>query len=138
MTDISPAARRRTPATARQVEVAGKAIARNIVAITNTMVNAALAGDIKAAEWVASRAFPKTRLLSFELPAINTAADGEAAIGAVLAAVAGSKISAEEADRIVSIIKTKVETQHARLVEERLEALEAAGNAKTITGRRLA
>jgi hypothetical protein len=60
------------------------------------------------------------------LPAIDSAADGEAAIGAVLSAVAGSKISAEEADRIVSIIKTKVETQHARLVEERLEKLEQA------------
>jgi hypothetical protein len=38
--------------------------------------------------------------------------------------VAGSKISAEEADRIVSIIQAKVETQHQRLVEERLAALE--------------
>lgn len=69
---------------------------------------------------------PKGRLLSFDLPAINSAADGEAAIGAVLAAVASAKISAEEADKIVSVIQAKVETQHARLVEERLERLEAA------------
>jgi hypothetical protein len=63
--------RRRIAGTAKQVE----AVHRNIVAITNNMVNLALEGDIKAAEWVASRAFPKTRLVQFELPAIESAAD---------------------------------------------------------------
>jgi hypothetical protein len=69
MADISaPPPRRRTPATARQLEIAGKAIARSIVQVTNMMINKALEGDLKAAEWVAARAFPKTRLLSFATP----------------------------------------------------------------------
>jgi hypothetical protein len=38
--------------------------------------------------------------------------------------VASAKISAEEADKIVSIIKSKVETQHMRITEDRLAALE--------------
>src|ERR1700722_7124409 len=102
----------------RQAEVAGKALARNVVAVTNTMINLALAGDVKAAEMVLSRALGKGRLSTFELPPIQSAADAETAIGAVLAAVAGGKISADDAEKIVSIIQSMGETVHMRLVEE--------------------
>jgi hypothetical protein len=105
-----------------------KAHAPEIKEIFEMTVKLAAAGEPWAAREILLRLWPppKGRLLSFELPAINSAADGEAAIGAVLAAVAGAKISAEEADKIVSVIQAKVETQHARLVEERLAALEQA------------
>jgi hypothetical protein len=122
----------RTPSKSRQAEIAGKAIARNVVAVTNIMINQALAGDTKAAEMVLSRALGKGRLATFELPAITSAADAETAIGAVLSAVAGGKISADDADKIVSIIKSMGETVHMRLVEVRLAALEAATRPREI------
>jgi hypothetical protein len=126
----------KTPSTRRQAEVAGKAIARNVVAVTNTMINLALAGDTKAAEMVLSRALGKGRLATFALPAITSAADAEIAIGAVLSAVAAGKISADDADKIVSIIKSMGETVHMRLVEERLAALEAATRPREISSYR--
>jgi hypothetical protein len=39
MSELTTPPRRRTPATARQLEVAGKAIAKNIVQVANNMVN---------------------------------------------------------------------------------------------------
>jgi hypothetical protein len=135
MPDNLPTPRRRTPATARQLEEAGKAISRNIVQVTNIMVQKALEGDVKAAEWVASRAFPKTRLCVFELPTIESAADAEKALGCVLAAVAAGKLSVEEGDKLAGTISKLGDAVHQRLIEERLSALEAAGDAKTITGK---
>jgi hypothetical protein len=61
----------------------------------------------------------------FDLPPLLTATDAEAAIGAVLAAVAAGFVSPTEGDKIVSIIQTKAEATHMRAVEERLERLEA-------------
>jgi hypothetical protein len=136
MSEELPTPRNKSPpATSRQVEVAGKAIARSIVQVTNIMVQKAIEGDVKAAEWVASRAFPKTRLVQFELPTIESAADAEKALGAVLQAVAAGKLSVEEGDKLAGTIGRLGEAVHMRLVEERLEALESASNAKTITCR---
>jgi hypothetical protein len=119
---------RRPGARGKAAVIAEKLAAKDITDIVNVLVEAAKGGDVQSAALLLARLWPapKGRLVAFELPAINTAADGEAAIGAVLSAVASAKISAEEADKIVSIIKSKVETQHMRITEERLERLEAA------------
>jgi hypothetical protein len=74
-------------------------------------------------------------LACFEMPTIASAGDAEIAIGACLAAVASGKISAEDAEKIVAIIKAMGETVHMRLVEERLAALEAAGKPQQIIQR---
>jgi hypothetical protein len=117
-----------------------KAHAPEIKEIFEMTVKLAKAGEPWAAREILSRLWPapKSRMITFDLTPINSAADGEAAIGAVLAAVASGKISAEEADKIVSIIQAKVETQHARLVEERLAALEAARPAIVTSYKRIA
>jgi hypothetical protein len=137
MTDLTTQPRRRTPATTRQVEVAGKAIARSIVQVTNVMVQKAIEGDTKAAEWVASRAFSKDRTVQFEIPPIASAGDAENAIGAVLASVASGKLSVNEGAKLTDIIKAMGETVHMRLVEERLERLEAQQAGKLIEYRRV-
>jgi hypothetical protein len=101
-------------------------------------VKLAKAGEPWAARELLSRLWPapKERTVRFELPPLLTAADAEAAITAVLAAVAGGSVSPSEGDKIVSIIKTKAETTHMREIEDRMTALEAASNAKTITYRK--
>jgi hypothetical protein len=77
------------------------------------MVNAALAGEIKAAEWVASRAFPKTRLTQ-------------------------GKLSVEEGDKLAGTIGRLGEAVHMRIVEERLNALEAAQPVTVTSYKRIA
>jgi hypothetical protein len=57
----------------------------------------------------------------------------EKALGAVLQAVAAGKLSVEEGDKLAGTIGRLGEAVHMRLVEERLAALEATSNAKTIT-----
>jgi hypothetical protein len=59
------------------------------------------------------------------------------AVGAILAAVAAGKLTVDEGDKLASIVHRKAETQHLRLIEERLAAVEAANNAKTLTYRRI-
>jgi hypothetical protein len=102
------------------------------------MVQKALEGDTKAAEWVAARAFPKTRLVQFELPDIQSAADAEKALGAVLQAVAAGKLSVEEGDKLAGTIGRLGEAVHMRLVEDRLNALEAAQPATVTSYKRIA
>jgi hypothetical protein len=102
------------------------------------MVQKALEGDTKAAEWVAARAFPKTRLVQFELPDIQSAADAEKALGAVLQAVAAGKLSVEEGDKLAGTIGRLGESVHMRLVEDRLNALEAAQPATVTSYERIA
>jgi hypothetical protein len=75
----------------------GAELAGAIVQVTNIMVQKALEGDVKAAEWV----------------------------GAVLQAVAAGKLSVEEGDKLAGTIGRLGEAVH-RIVEERLNALEAA------------
>jgi hypothetical protein len=116
-----------------------KAHAPEIKEIFEMTVKLAAAGEAWAVREILLRLWPppKSRTISFDLPPINSAADGEAAIGAVLSAVSRAMITAEEADKIVNIIQAKVETQHARLVEERLERLEAQQSGRELTYKRV-
>jgi hypothetical protein len=124
----APVERRPRRARRNVAELASAILARDVRKISLMVTHAALAGDMAAAKLVLGLLIPvpKDRVVKFDLPPINSASDGEAAIGSVLAAVAAGRLTPGEGDRIVSIIKTKVETQHARIVEERLEALEQA------------
>jgi hypothetical protein len=81
---------------------------------------------------------PKSRTVTFELPPINSAADGEAALGAILAACGGGKLTPDEAKTLSSIVHDKVEVVHLRAVEERLERLEASQPQQITSYRRVA
>jgi hypothetical protein len=108
--------------------LAEKLAAKDIADIVNMLVTAAKGGCVQSATVLLSRLWPapKGRLVAFDLAPIQTAADAENAISAVLAAVAGAKLSADEADKIVSIIERKAGVTDMAEVERRLAELEAA------------
>jgi hypothetical protein len=117
--------------------LAEKLAAKDIADIVNMLVTAAKAGDVQSAALLLARLWPppKGRLVSFELPPIQTAADAENAITAVLAAVASAKLSIEEGERLVSLIE-KAEVTHLREISDRLAALEAASKPREIGSHR--
>ncbi len=123
----------------RATALAEKIAATDLKDIVEKVVALAKEGDSAAYTALLNRLWPppKGRLVQFELPPIETAADAEAAVGAILAAVAAGKLTVDEGDKLASIVHRKAETQHLRLIEERLAAVEAANNAKTLTYRRI-
>jgi hypothetical protein len=75
-----PGARNVATTNNRQLEVAGKAIAKNVVTVTNVMIQKALEGDVKAADMLLSRAFGKGRLLKFPMMPIEKPEEVKTAI----------------------------------------------------------
>src|SRR5271166_6294728 len=77
----------------RATALAERLASKDIGEIVAVLVAAAKAGDVPSATLLLNRLWPppKGRLVQFELPPIQSAADGEAAIGAVLSAVAAGK-----------------------------------------------
>jgi hypothetical protein len=118
--------------------LAEKLAAKDIADIVNMLVTAAKGGCVQSATVLLSRLWPapKGRLVAFDLPTINSAADAENAIGAVLAAVAAGKLTVEEGDKLAGTISRMGEAVHMRLVEERLAALEAATKPREISSYR--
>jgi hypothetical protein len=105
--------------------------------VVNTLINAALAGDVKAADALLARVLPRTRNVMFDLPPINDAADGALALSAILAACGAGKLTPDEAKVLSDIVHKKVETSHMAAVERRLGELEAAASGKALTYRRV-
>jgi hypothetical protein len=103
--------------------------------IVEHTIKLAEAGEQWAVLAILDRAWvkPKSRTVTFDLPPINSAADGEAALGAILAACGAGKLTPDEAKTLSDIVHRKVEVVHMRAVEERLERLEAS-QPKQITG----
>jgi hypothetical protein len=115
----------RNVARSRQAEVAGKALARNIVTITNGMINKALEGDVKAAEWCASRVFPRERLVKFEMMKIEKPEDVQTAVAGFINAVAQGKLSVGEAEKLVNMASKLGDaidaTDHADIMKQLAE-----------------
>jgi ribosomal protein L17 len=122
----------------RATMLAEKIASSDLKEIVEKVVTLAKEGKPDAYNAILARLWPppKGRLVSFALPPIQTAADAEAAIGAVLAAVAAAKLSADEADKIVSIIERKADVTHMAEVERRLAELEAATKPREISSYR--
>lgn len=83
-------------------------------ALSRKAVELALAGDTTALRLCLDRIAPprKDAVVSFDLPPIKTAADALSASSALLAAVASSEITPDEAGRIMALL-----TAHKALVE---------------------
>ena len=102
--------------------------AENAQEVMQTVVRAALGGDLKAADLLLRRLWPerKGRPVTLDLPPVEQAADLPRALGAVAAAVAGGEISPEEGQAVASVLEL-----HRRAIEtadlaDRVAALEAA------------
>lgn len=95
-------------------------------ALTRAAIDKALEGDTTALRLCLDRIAPprKDNPVSFELPAIENAADAVSASSALLAAVAAGEVTPDEAGRVMALL-----TAHKGLVEtydleSRITALE--------------
>ena len=95
-------------------------------AILEMMVEAAKGGDMRAAELVLQRIWParKSRPIALTLPAIRSASDVVAAVGAVADAVGAGDITPDEGQAVASILEAKRKAIETVDLEARLSALE--------------
>ena len=100
--------------------------------VMQAVVDAAKAGDVRAAEILLRRLWPerKGRPLIVELPSIAGAADLPAAVGAVVQAVAAGDLTTEEGQAIAAILETQRRVIETADLSARIEALELAGGGK--------
>jgi hypothetical protein len=95
-------------------------------AILKKMVEAAKGGDMRAADLVLARIWPvrKGRQIALTLPAIQSASDVVAAVGAVADAVGAGEITPDEGQAVASILEAKRRAIETVDLESRLSALE--------------
>jgi hypothetical protein len=95
-------------------------------AILEMMVEAAKGGDMRAAELVLQRIWParKSRPIALTLPAIRSASDVVAAVGAVADAVGAGEITPDEGQAVASILEAKRKAIETVELEGRVAALE--------------
>jgi hypothetical protein len=96
--------------------------------LSRKAVELALAGDVLALRLCLERILPprKDRPVTFSIPAINSAKDAAALMGALLSAVAEGAVTPDEAERVTRIVDAYVRTLETADLESRLEALERA------------
>ena len=94
--------------------------------ILKAMVEAAKSGDIRSADLVLQRIWParKSRPIALTLPAIQSASDVVAAVGAVADAVGAGEITPDEGQAVASILEAKRRAIETVDLESRLSALE--------------
>ena len=95
-------------------------------AILQKQIELANGGDQRAAEVILSRCWParKSRPVTLALPAIQSAADVVAAVGAVADAVGAGDITPEEGAAVASILEAKRRAIETVELEDRVAALE--------------
>jgi hypothetical protein len=86
------------------------------------MINKALEGDVKAAEWCASRVFPKERLVKFEMMNIAKPEDVQKAVAGFINAVSLGILSVGEAEKLVNMASKLGDaidaTEHADIMKQ--------------------
>jgi hypothetical protein len=94
--------------------------------ILNAMVEAAKAGDMRAADMILARVWPvrKGSPIVLPLPPIKTAADVVAALGAVADAVAAGGITPDEGQAVAGVLEVKRKAIETTDLEARVAALE--------------
>ena len=98
--------------------------------VITTVVTAARGGDMAACRLVLDRVAParKGQPLIFDLPKIESAADIATAMAALVAAVAGGKISPAEANEVAGIIDANRRALETGELEARIKKLEGGQN----------
>lgn len=94
--------------------------------VVRGVIDAAKGGDMTAARLVLDRIAPphKGRLVAFDLPPMETAADVLAALGAVVQAVATGALTPDEGTSIAGLLDLKRKAIETVEIERRLAALE--------------
>ena len=96
-------------------------------ALIRRTIELALEGDTTALKLCLERIVPqrKSRVVSFDLPPIDRAADLGGAIGAVLQAASSGRLLLDEAAALVGMMEAKRRALETMDLEQRLQALEA-------------
>jgi Family of unknown function (DUF5681) len=99
--------------------------------IMAAVVTAAKGGDMRAADILLRRLWPerKGRPVQMHLPAIMTAGDIVAALGAVADAVAAAELSPEEGAAVAGIFESQRKAIETVELEQRIAALEQSREA---------
>jgi hypothetical protein len=94
------------------------------------VIEAAKAGDMRAAEIILARIWPvkKGRPVSLQLPSIKTAQDVVAAVGVVADAVGAGEITPDEGQAVSAILEAKRKAIETVELEGRVAALEKERN----------
>lgn len=95
--------------------------------IGRVVIDAAKAGDMRAAELVLSRIWPARkggRTIVLDLPAIDTTADVVKALGKLADAVAAGDLTPDEGAAVAAILETKRRAIETVELETRITALE--------------
>ena len=100
--------------------------------LTRKVLEMALAGDMVALRLCLERILPprRERPVRFHLPALQTPADAVTAMAAIAAAVADGNLMPSEAGELSKLIDIYVRAVEAREFDQRLQAIEARGDAK--------
>jgi hypothetical protein len=95
-------------------------------ALTRKAIELALGGDMTALRLCLDRILParKDRPVTFEMPAIQTAADAKTASAALLAAVSAGNLTPSEAAEVGKLIDAYLKAIEVTEVLDRLERLE--------------
>lgn len=95
-------------------------------AITQKVIDAALAGDLSAARMCLDRILPirRERRVSFELPPIQSAEDVVNAIDAIAAALAAGELSPAEAAQVANLVGWRAKAIEVFELEERIKLLQ--------------
>jgi hypothetical protein len=108
------------------LDALGAENARDVLA---SVVEAAKAGDMRAADILLRRLWPerKGRPVALDLPPMATAADIVGALGAVAGAVADGDLSPEEGAAVAAIMEAQRRAVETADLERRITDLEAKG-----------
>jgi hypothetical protein len=95
--------------------------------VLQAAVTAARGGDLRAAELILARVWParKDRPVMLDLPAMRTAGDLAAALGAVAGAVASGTIAPAEGQAVAAVLESQRRAIETVELERRIAALEA-------------
>ena len=94
--------------------------------ITRKAIEAAKSGDMTAIRLVLERVLParKDNPVMFDLPEITSAGDAAKAMGAIMAAVAGGKITPSEGGEAAKLMGVYIEALKTAELEKRIKQLE--------------
>ena len=101
--------------------------AENAQDVLASVVAAAKAGDMRAADILLRRLWPerKGRPVALDLPKLCSAADLASALGAVAGAVASGELSPEEGQAVAAILEVQRRAIETAELETRIAVLEA-------------
>jgi hypothetical protein len=85
----------------------------------------ALAGDVQMLKFFLSRLLPHDRLLKFDLPQLEYADDGVAAIARIADAVSKGEISPSEAADLAALVNSWAQAIDLADIVKRVDAIEA-------------